>query len=180
MKTLTIFTPSYNRKHTIIRTFDSLCRQTSVDFEWLIIDDGSTDDTREWVESLGEKIVHSGKCFDWMGRPLSTTDDNHFVILPSNVFTDIPFRIEYVFKPNGGLYTGYNTAYAIIQTELCVCIDSDDYILPEYLSELLKAIKRNDSDIAVCGYGKVLIQENKTQPLLKILQKISLQVCSLS
>ena len=48
--TLTIFRPAYNRAHTIGRTYDSLCRQTCKDFEWLIIDDGSSDNTRELVE----------------------------------------------------------------------------------------------------------------------------------
>ena len=50
MKTLTIFTPAYNRAHTLVRTYNSLCQQTCKDFEWLIIDDGSTDNTREIVE----------------------------------------------------------------------------------------------------------------------------------
>ena len=50
MKTLTIFTPTYNRAHTLERTYNSLCQQTCKDFEWLIIDDGSTDNTREIVE----------------------------------------------------------------------------------------------------------------------------------
>lgn len=50
MKTLTIFTPAYNRAHTISRTYKSLCRQTCKDFEWLIIDDGSTDNIHELVE----------------------------------------------------------------------------------------------------------------------------------
>ena len=48
--TLTIFTPAYNRAHTIGRTYESLCRQTCKDFEWLVIDDGSSDNTRELVE----------------------------------------------------------------------------------------------------------------------------------
>lgn len=51
MKTLTIFTPAYNRAHTIGRTYESLLRQTCDDFEWLIIDDGSTDNTQELVEN---------------------------------------------------------------------------------------------------------------------------------
>lgn len=49
MKTLTIFTPAYNRAHTIGRTYESLLRQTCNDFEWLVIDDGSTDNTEELV-----------------------------------------------------------------------------------------------------------------------------------
>ena len=130
-KILTVFTPSYNRKHTINRTYESLCRQTCMEFNWLIIDDGSSDGTREWVESLGEKVVTKGVVFDWMGRKLSSESDNHFVI---ESLGDSPMRIEYVYKPNGGLYTGYNVAYALIETELCVCIDSDDYV-PDDLVE---------------------------------------------
>ena len=51
MKTLTIFTPTYNRAHTLHRTYQSLSSQTCKDFEWLIIDDGSTDNTFEIVKS---------------------------------------------------------------------------------------------------------------------------------
>lgn len=51
MKTLTVFTPAYNRAHTIGRTYESLLRQTCKDFEWLIIDDGSTDNTESIVKN---------------------------------------------------------------------------------------------------------------------------------
>lgn len=42
---VTIFTPTYDRAHTLHRVFDSLKMQTLRSFEWLVIDDGSTDDT---------------------------------------------------------------------------------------------------------------------------------------
>lgn len=52
MVTLTVFTPVYNRAHTLPRTYESLCIQDCKDFKWLIIDDGSTDGVesliREW------------------------------------------------------------------------------------------------------------------------------------
>ena len=131
MKTLTVFTPTYNRAHTIVRTFESLCRQSNNDFDWLIIDDGSSDGTRAWVETLGDKIIDSGSRFDWMGRILDGEDANHFVIQTAS------FSIEYVYKPNGGLYTGYNVAYATIQSELCVCIDSDDYMPDDAVAKII-------------------------------------------
>ena len=58
MKTLTVFTPAYNRAHTIGRTYESLLRQTCKDFEWLVIDDGSSDNTRQLVEGwIKENII---------------------------------------------------------------------------------------------------------------------------
>lgn len=48
---LTIFTPAYNRAHTLPRTYESLKRQKNKKFKWLIVDDGSTDNTRDLVNS---------------------------------------------------------------------------------------------------------------------------------
>lgn len=45
----TVFTPTFNRRNTIHRVYESLSRQTLSDFEWLIIDDGSTDNTEELI-----------------------------------------------------------------------------------------------------------------------------------
>lgn len=103
MKTLTVFTPTYNRAHTLERLYKSLCAQTCQDFDWLVIDDGSTDGTAALVQGF----MNEGK---------------------------IPIR--YIYKENGGLYTGYNTAYANIETELNVCIDSDD-AMPENAVEII-------------------------------------------
>ncbi|MFV0207702.1 glycosyltransferase [Empedobacter falsenii] len=47
---ITIITPSYNRAHTLPRVYDSLKNQTFKDFKWIIMDDGSTDNTKEIVE----------------------------------------------------------------------------------------------------------------------------------
>lgn len=51
-KTFTIFTPTYNRKEKLIRTYESLKHQTFKDFCWLIIDDGSNDNTEEVVKTF--------------------------------------------------------------------------------------------------------------------------------
>lgn len=46
----TVFTPTYNRAHTLQRVYESLKSQTLRDFEWIIVDDGSTDGTLSLVE----------------------------------------------------------------------------------------------------------------------------------
>lgn len=48
---LTVFTPAYNRANTLSRTYESLCAQECKEFIWLVVDDGSTDQTEELVRS---------------------------------------------------------------------------------------------------------------------------------
>lgn len=47
---LTIFTPTYNRAYILPQLYTSLIQQTNSNFEWLIVDDGSVDNTRELVK----------------------------------------------------------------------------------------------------------------------------------
>lgn len=49
MNSLTVFTPTYNRAHLLPRVYESLKNQTSNNFIWMVIDDGSTDATEELV-----------------------------------------------------------------------------------------------------------------------------------
>lgn len=94
MPILTIFTPAYNRAHTLPRTYASLRQQDCKDFIWLVVDDGSSDNTAELVKG-------------WQAQ-------------------EKEFEIRYIYKENGGMHTAHNTAYENIDTELNVCIDSDD------------------------------------------------------
>jgi glycosyltransferase involved in cell wall biosynthesis len=63
--TFTVFAPSYNRAHTLPRLYESLCQQTFKDFEWIIVDDGSTDITevvvRPWLESAPFRVRYFKK-----------------------------------------------------------------------------------------------------------------------
>jgi glycosyltransferase involved in cell wall biosynthesis len=55
--TFTVFTPTYNRAHTLPRVYDSLRAQTFRDFEWLIVDDASSDNTQELVARWREQAL---------------------------------------------------------------------------------------------------------------------------
>lgn len=121
-QTLTVFTPTYNRADLLPRGYKALLRQTSHDFCWLIIDDGSTDYTRElvcsWIEPT--TMVEEG------GQIIGVSKDASWL------------QIHYCYKKNGGLHTGYNKAIERMDTELCVCIDSDDY-MPNDAVEIIVA-----------------------------------------
>lgn len=113
--TLTIFTPTYNRADLLTRGYQALKQQKCKDFEWLIVDDGSTDNTRDVVCGFQEQ--------------------------------DNGFEIKYIYKENGGLHTGYNCAIAHADTELCMCVDSDDWIAENAVERILMLwgqVKRDD------------------------------------
>jgi glycosyltransferase involved in cell wall biosynthesis len=60
---ITIFTPTYNRAQLLPQLYNSLCRQTSKQFEWIIVDDGSKDNTsnliKKWIKkNNGFKIIY--------------------------------------------------------------------------------------------------------------------------
>lgn len=52
---ITVLTPTYNRAHTLPRLYNSLCRQTDFAFIWLIVDDGSNDETKSIIDRFEEK-----------------------------------------------------------------------------------------------------------------------------
>lgn len=170
MKLLTIFTPAYNRKHTIGRTYESLLRQTCKDLQWLIIDDGSSDGTRDWVLSLSESYELRTERYDWMGCRLkdeslvSIEDFRHFVIEVPFADGEEMLHIEYIYKPNGGLYTGYNVAYDVIDTELCVCIDSDDFMPEDAVEKITRLWMEKGSD-KYCGIEGLDFDYRTHQPI---------------
>lgn len=49
---ITVLTPTYNREKTLRRAYESLVAQTNQDFEWIVVDDGSTDDTKALIEDF--------------------------------------------------------------------------------------------------------------------------------
>lgn len=112
-KAITVFTPTYNRAHLLHQLYKSLLGQSNQNFKWLIIDDGSTDNTKDVVDGF----IKENK-----------------------------IEIKYVYKENGGLHTGYNTAIEYLDTELSVCIDSDDWMPDDAIELILAVWNQNKSD----------------------------------
>lgn len=113
MKQLTVFTPTYNRAFCLHQCYESLLRQSCTNFIWLIIDDGSTDETEEMVAHW----IEIGK-----------------------------IDIQYHWQENQGMHGAHNTAYDRIETELNVCIDSDDYLADDAVEKILNFWNEYGSD----------------------------------
>ena len=92
MERITVFTPTYNRRKSLPRVFESLKMQTFRDFIWIIVDDGSTDDTESLVDEFKKKadfkIVYiyqknAGK-HSAINRALQETTSELFLIADSD------------------------------------------------------------------------------------------------
>ncbi|MCR6106828.1 glycosyltransferase family 2 protein [Salipaludibacillus agaradhaerens] len=110
---LTVFTPTYNRGYCLHQCYESLKRQTNKHFIWLIIDDGSTDNTETLVKQ-------------WIDEQ--------------------ELNINYVKQANQGMHGAHNTAYETIDTELNVCLDSDDMFHEEAVDRILSFWKAYGSN----------------------------------
>lgn len=104
MKKITVLTPTYNRVNLLKRTYKSLLNQNVKEFTWMIVDDGSEDETETFIR----------RCID------------------ENLI-----EIKYYKKQNGGKHTAINYGAKMINTELTVILDSDDYFIETAIEDIL-------------------------------------------
>ena len=117
---ITVFTPTYNRAHIIQRLYRSLQSQSYINFEWLVVDDGSTDDTQvlfsRW-KNAGDPFQiryfpksHEGKCqainhaLRFAQGELFFTVDSDDYLLPDALKTLVHLEAS---LPHGGNYCGF-------------------------------------------------------------------------
>ena len=103
----------------------------TTNFLWVIVDDGSKDGTRNLCESWlrsdsmelkGEnEVIGYSKDAEWL-------------------------KIHYIWKENGGMHTAHNVAYEHIDTELAVCIDSDDWMPDNAVEVIVNRWKRDGAE----------------------------------
>ena len=122
---ITVFTPTYNRGNLLNRLYQSLCKQNYKEFEWIIVDDGSLDDTSSIVNIIQDKHP----CGD--------------------------FSILYYKKENGGKHTAVNTGVQKAHGDLFFIADSDDILPPNALQTVAvvwEQTKYDNSIGGICGF----------------------------
>ncbi len=127
---ITVFTPTYNRKHLLPVLYKSLCAQTDKRFVWLVIDDGSADDTGSLIKQWQDENI---------------------------------IEIKYYYKKNGGMHTAHNAAYRLIETELNVCVDSDDSMPEDGVEKILSFWNSFDRKDEVAGILALDFDINKNE-----------------
>nr|WP_315390943.1 glycosyltransferase family A protein [uncultured Prevotella sp.] len=125
MPFISILTPTYNRGKLLLPLYDSLKNLTFEDFEWLIVDDGSEDDTEQYALS-------------WIAHNIENAE----------------FPIRYIKKSNGGKHTAINRGVREANGELILILDSDD-TLPEdslaTIAQYYEQCKGYKDCAGVCG-----------------------------
>ena len=119
--TISIIIPLYNFANYIEKCLNSLVNQTNHDFEVIIIDDGSTDNSKLVVEKFIDK-----------------NNLKNFKLITQN---------------NGGVSKARNTGIKVAETEWIAFVDSDDYVSPNFISELKSKIK--DADFIIGNFNLV-------------------------
>ena len=125
MPFISILTPTYNRGKLLLPLYESLKNLTFEDFEWLIVDDGSEDDTEQYALS-------------WISHNIENAE----------------FPIHYIKKSNGGKHTAINRGVREANGELILILDSDD-TLPEdslaIIAQYYEQCKGYEDCAGVCG-----------------------------
>ena len=125
---ITVFTPTYNRAHLLDACHKSLCTQELKDFEWIVVDDESSDNTTVTVEG-------------WMDHPTTHSDGTTRGISRLGGFPIILTR-----QPHGGKHRATNLAARIACGELFFVLDSDDHLLPfslKHVAELYATVRED-------------------------------------
>ena len=125
MPFISILTPTYNRGKLLLPLYESLKNLTFEDFEWLIVDDGSEDDTEQYALS-------------WIAHNIENAE----------------FPIRYIKKSNGGKHTAINRGVREANGELILILDSDDTLPADSLATIAQYYEQCKSlkDCAgVCG-----------------------------
>ena len=125
MPFISILTPTYNRGKLLLPLYESLKNLTFEDFEWLIVDDGSEDDTEQYALS-------------WIAHNIENAE----------------FPIRYIKKSNGGKHTAINRGVREANGELILILDSDDTLPSDSLATIAQYYEqcKGYKDCAgVCG-----------------------------
>ena len=125
MPFISILTPTYNRGKLLLPLYESLKNLTFEDFEWLIVDDGSEDDTEQYALS-------------WIAHNIQNAE----------------FPIRYIKKSNGGKHTAINRGVREANGELILILDSDDTLPSDSLATIAQYYEqcKGYKDCAgVCG-----------------------------
>ncbi len=138
---ISVLIPVYNVEKYIRRCLESLLKNTIIDdCEIIIVDDCSPDNSVKVIEEVLNEF--------------------------SNMKKIVTLRSHYC---NRGLAAARNTALLQAHGKYVICVDSDDWVEPNYLEKLYNGAVRNDADVVICDL--IIERENSSQIVKEVPQK---------
>jgi glycosyltransferase involved in cell wall biosynthesis len=158
MPTVSVIIPTFNRASFLREAIDSVLAQTYEDFEMIVVDDGSTDNTREIVMAYGKPscpavvgaqqergndsppahrpAVAGRDCVRGQPACLPSGRQEHGAELPSQTN-----RVKYIHQENKGVSAARNAGIEASQGEYVAFLDSDDLWKREKLEKQMQVMK---------------------------------------
>lgn len=134
---VSLLTPCYNSGRFVHRLLDSVLSQDYPNIEMVVVDDGSTDDTREKIEAYIPKFERRG------------------------------YTLKYLYKENGGQASAINMGLPLLKGEFIAWPDSDDYYTYSYsISTFVNALKNGGDKIGLVRSIGRFIDAKNMQPSL--------------
>lgn len=133
---VSIITPCYNGAHLIPRLLDSILMQDYPNVEMFVIDDGSTDNTREVVLGYEARFAEKG------------------------------YALHYIYQANGGQASALNNGLKHVTGEYLLWPDADDYYhSPHAVSSMVEAFGQLDDSYAIVRCEGQFVDERTLQPV---------------
>lgn len=138
---ISIIIPAYNAEKYIEETLDSILDQTCKDFEIILVDDGSTDDTLKIMQDyqIGSKAEEYG------------------------------IKITIMSSYHKGAAAARNRGMAVAAGQYFLFFDADDLMSPSYLEKMLYQMEHNKVDIVIGRYEKINENGNEIDELSSII-----------
>lgn len=129
---VSIISPCYNREHLLFRLLDSILAQTYKQIQLILVDDGSTDRTRDVALSYKEKFIEAGILF------------------------------EYYYQENAGVSAAINEGLKYVKGEFLCWPDSDDWYEPESIRKRVKFLNTHPDIAIVSSDASAILADGET------------------
>ena len=139
---LSIIVPIYNVAPYLRKCVDSLLAQDISDYEIILVDDGSTDDSGAIADEIVKEAMGNGQ---WA---IDNESNRQSPIANSPT-------LRVIHQENAGLSAARNTGIAVAQGEYIMFVDSDDYLQPNVLGTLMEQVERDKLDVLRFRYQNV-------------------------
>lgn len=135
---VSIITPCYNGAKVITRMMESVIAQTYGNIEYILVNDGSTDETEEVVLPLGEKMKAKG------------------------------YRFVYVKQENGGLGAAINAGLRVFTGDYLCWADADDFYAPESVEKRVVWMENNPEYGVITSDAVIVPEDDVTRKIRRV------------